>query len=91
MVIELKAINQRIPIRNYEINLKDIIIAKQLIHRSLWNIYIFQCLPFPGKLLEGFHSYICYFCDQDVCVVKKSADFDHFSRNLGFNSLILIY
>ena len=91
MVIELKAINLRIPIRNYVINLKDIIIAKQPIHGSLWNICIFQCLSFPEKLLEGFHSYICYFCDQDICVVKKSADFDHFPRNLGFNSLILNY
>ena len=34
-------------------------------------------------MVEDFHSYLCYFCNQDVYVVKISGDFYNFWRGLG--------
>ena len=40
-------------------------------------------LDFLKKMVEDFHSYLCYFCNQVVYVVKISGDFYNFWRGLG--------
>ena len=51
--------------------------------KNLQKNLMLEGLPFPEKLLEQFRSYISYFCDQDVYVVKISGDLGNFSRSWG--------
>ena len=60
--------------------------GSKFIFKNAQNHQINQCLNdgfFPGKLIEGFHSNIWDFCNEDAYLMRISGDSDNFSGSYG--------